>query len=110
MAVERRTRKEERRRHVLHAIVRNDQRLQHIALALRKSKGGYKAVESIVKRKLRRLRGHRVGLIGRTALAKIVGGKRQASVIRFVLNALSKLSQQRDRNADKQHEYDTHRH
>ena len=110
MAVECGARKEERRRNVLHAVVRYDQRLQYIALALGKSKGGHKAVESIVKRKLQRLQGHRVGLIGRTAHAKIVGGKRQSPVTRFVLNALSKLPQQRDRNADKQHEYDTHRH
>ena len=49
MAVEHRTRKEERCRNVLHAVVRYDQRLQYIALALGKSKGGYKTVESIVK-------------------------------------------------------------
>ena len=50
MAVERGARKEERRRHVLHTVVRNDQGLQNIALALRKPKSSYKAVESIVKR------------------------------------------------------------
>lgn len=110
MAIERGARKEKRRRHVLHAVVRNDQGLQNIALAFGKPKGGNEAVESIVKRKLRRLQGHRVGLIGRTAHAKIVGGKRQPAVRRLVFVVLPKLPQQRNRDADKQHEHDGHRH
>lgn len=51
MAIERGTRKEECRRHVLHAVVRNDQCLQNIALALGEPKGGNEAIEPIVKRK-----------------------------------------------------------
>lgn len=92
MAVECGARKEECRRNVLHAVVRNDQCLQNIALALGEPKGGNEAIEPIVKRKFRRLQGHRVGLAGLIAHAKIVGGKRQPAVRRLALTVLSKLS------------------
>ena len=51
VAIERGARKEECRRHVLHAVVRNDQCLQNIALALGEPKGGNEAIEPIVKSK-----------------------------------------------------------
>lgn len=77
MAVERGARKEERRRHILHAVVRCNQGLQDIALALGKAKGGDKALKTLVKRQLRSLRRHRIGPFGRMDLAKVIDGKRQ---------------------------------
>lgn len=109
MAVERRARKEERCGDVLNALVRNDQGLKNIALALCKPKGGDEGVEALIGRELRCLHERGVGTCGRKISTKIVGSKRQPVLHHGIIGSLPQLSQQRNRNAHKHHERRTDR-
>ena len=109
MAVERGARKEELCGDVLNALVRCDQRLQNIALALCKLKGGDKGIEPLAERELRNLRKIGLALSRRAVRTKITGSKRQLAGRRSVIGPMPRLPQQRNRNAHKQHEHRTHR-
>ena len=109
MAIERGARKKERCGDVLNALVRNDQDLKNIALALCKPKGGDEGIKAFIGRELRCLHGLGVGACGRKIPTKIVGGKRQSVPHRGIIGPLPQLPQQRNRNAHKHHERRTDR-
>ena len=109
MTIERGARKEERCGDVLNALVRNDQDLKNIVLALCKPKGGDESIEAFIGRELRCLHGLGVGACGRKIPTKIVGGKRQAILHHGIIGSLPQLPQQRNRNAHKHHERRTDR-
>lgn len=109
MTVERGARKEERCSDILNALVRCDQGLQNIALALRKLKGSDEGIESLAERELRHLYSSGLALSGHESRATIVGSKRQVAGRCSVIGPLPRLPQQRNRNAHKQHEHRTHR-
>lgn len=109
MAIERGARKKERCGDVLNALIRNDQDLKNIALALCKPKGGDEGIKAFIGRELRCLHGLGVGAYGRKIPTKIVSGKRQAILHRGIIGSLPQLPQQRNRNAHKHHERRTDR-
>lgn len=94
MTVERGARKEERCGDVLNTLVRCDQGLQNIALALRKLKGSGEGIEAFIERELRCLRGGGLALGRHGAIIKVVGSKRQLVQRRNVIGPMPKLSQQ----------------
>ena len=93
MAVERGARKEELRGDVLNALVRCDQGLQNIALALCKLKGGDKGIEPLAERELRNLREIGLALSRRAVRTKIIGSKRQLAGRRSVIGPMPRLPQ-----------------
>ena len=109
MTVERGARKEERCGDVLNTLVRCDQGLQNIALALRKLKGSGEGIEALIERELRHLCGDGLALGGYGIRAKVASSKRQVAAHFNVIDLMPRLSQQRDRNTHKQHKSGTQR-